>query len=107
MIQLTLNKKYLFIIITSGVPSVSDPHEAIHGDLNQQIKIGEAIEEDKEDFEEWKRGNVRFNDIFPRKMYKKCSFGDRFFSFQVEKRMKTPVFSGSVFHLSQIPSWMR
>ena len=45
--------------MTSGVPNVSDPHEAIHGDLNQQIKIGEAVDEDKEDFENWKRGNVR------------------------------------------------
>ena len=58
-IQLTLNKKYLLTTVTSGVPSVSDPHEAIHGDLNQQIKIGEAVDEDKEDFENWKRGNAR------------------------------------------------
>ena len=43
-----------------GVPSVSDPHEAIHGDLNQQIKIGEAIDEDKEDYENWKRGTIDF-----------------------------------------------
>ena len=58
-VQLTPNKKYLLITVTSGAPSVSDPHEAIHGDLNQQIKIGEAADDDKEDFENWKRGNVR------------------------------------------------
>ena len=51
----------LLVFVTSllcslGVPSVSDPHEAIHGDLNEQIKIGEAVDEDKDDYENWKKG---------------------------------------------------
>lgn len=45
-----------FIVMFLGVPSVSDPHEAIHGDLNEQIKIGEAVDEDKDDYEKWKKG---------------------------------------------------
>lgn len=36
-----------------GVPSVSDPHETIHGHLNEPMKLGEARDDENEDYASW------------------------------------------------------
>ena len=49
-----------------GVPSVSDPHGAIHGDLNEQIKLGESTDKDNEDYLAWlKQNKEKTNDNKP------------------------------------------